>query len=419
MRLRDLQRRARLAALDLAEHRRRDAGALGQVAQREVHRLPQRLDARPDGRDGGIGGSRHYACTLSRTTRRRGPVVRPVPRRSVTAISTHAATRDPTIRDRSPDALVLGAGRDARRGVAARRAERARGGAGLDFRDCEYLLGTSAGSIVAATLAAGRAPRGRRARRPRVGARGACRTEIEPPEPRDARRARRRVARGAARAGRARDAARPAGAGGDRARRAARPRGGPAPGAAAGAHARRPRRAHRARSARASTAGCGSPPSTARSGRRVIFGAPDAPRATVAQAVLASCAVPWLFAPVEIGEREYVDGGVWSPTNLDAVPAGRGSRVLAPDPDGGRGAGAAADGERRRPRATSRWRCAPAARRCTTIVPDERQPRRDRPEPDGPEPARRGRRRGLRAGPTALRRLGELERLLVSAPRPP
>ena len=84
------------------------------------------------------------------------------------------------------------------------------------------------------------------------------------------------------------------------------------------------------------------------SGKRVMFGAPDAPRATVAEAVLASCAVPWLFAPVEIGEREYVDGGVWSPTNLDAVPAGRGSRVLAPDPDRGRDAAPAAHGERRR-----------------------------------------------------------------------
>ena len=30
----DLQRRARLAALDLAEHRRADAAALGEVAQR-------------------------------------------------------------------------------------------------------------------------------------------------------------------------------------------------------------------------------------------------------------------------------------------------------------------------------------------------------------------------------------------------
>ena len=71
------------------------------------------------------------------------------------------------------------------------------------------------------------------------------------------------------------------------------------------------------------------------SGRRVIFGAPDAPRATVAEAVLASCAVPWVFAPVEIGDREYVDGGVWSPTNLDAVPAGRGSRILCLIPTAG------------------------------------------------------------------------------------
>ena len=31
-------------------------------------------------------------------------------------------------------------------------------GGTLDFRDCEYLIGTSAGSIVAATLAAGKRP---------------------------------------------------------------------------------------------------------------------------------------------------------------------------------------------------------------------------------------------------------------------
>ena len=60
-----------------------------------------------------------------------------------------------------------------------------------------------------------------------------------------------------------------------------------------------------------------------RSGKRVVFGAPGAPRATVADAVTASCAIPWVFAPVRIGEREYVDGGVWSVTNLDAAPARR------------------------------------------------------------------------------------------------
>jgi NTE family protein len=63
-------------------------------------------------------------------------------------------------------------------------------------------------------------------------------------------------------------------------------------------------------------------------GRRVVFGAPGTPKATVAQAVAASCAVPWLFSPVEIDGREYVDGGAWSPTNLDAAPAGRGADVL-------------------------------------------------------------------------------------------
>ena len=119
-------------------------------------------------------------------------------------------------------------------------------------------------------------------------------------------------------------------------------------------------------------------------GRRVIFGAPDAPRATVAEAVLASCAVPWIFAPVEIGGREYVDGGVWSPTNLDAVPAGRGSRVLCLIPTAGatltplRTASAAAVGYE----AMALRR---AARR-SHDRPRRREPRGDRARPDGPEP---------------------------------
>jgi len=68
------------------------------------------------------------------------------------------------------------------------------------------------------------------------------------------------------------------------------------------------------------------------SGRRVVFGSPGAPAASVAEAVEASCTVPWLFAPVTIGGREYVDGGVWSPTNLDAAPAGRDTHVLCLNP---------------------------------------------------------------------------------------
>jgi NTE family protein len=71
------------------------------------------------------------------------------------------------------------------------------------------------------------------------------------------------------------------------------------------------------------------------SGRRVLFGAPGAPAASVAEAVQASCTVPWLHRPVRIGEHEYVDGGVWSPTNLDAAPALRDTHVLCLAPLGG------------------------------------------------------------------------------------
>jgi NTE family protein len=70
-------------------------------------------------------------------------------------------------------------------------------------------------------------------------------------------------------------------------------------------------------------------------GRRVMFGSPGAPVTSVARAVEASCAVPWLFAPVTIAAREYVDGGVWSATNLDAAPVGRDTHVLCLNPTAG------------------------------------------------------------------------------------
>ena len=70
-------------------------------------------------------------------------------------------------------------------------------------------------------------------------------------------------------------------------------------------------------------------------GRRVVFGSPGAPHASVAEAVQASCSIPWLFAPVMIGGREYVDGGVWSATNLDVAPAGRDTHVLCLNPTAG------------------------------------------------------------------------------------
>jgi NTE family protein len=54
-------------------------------------------------------------------------------------------------------------------------------------------------------------------------------------------------------------------------------------------------------------------------GRRVVFGRPGSPTALLSEAVAASCAIPGYFAPVRIGTREYVDGGVHSPTNADVL----------------------------------------------------------------------------------------------------
>jgi NTE family protein len=60
-----------------------------------------------------------------------------------------------------------------------------------------------------------------------------------------------------------------------------------------------------------------------RDGRRVVFGRPGSPPAPLHLAVAASCAVPGYFAPVRIGGRSYIDGGVHSPTNA-AVLRGAG-----------------------------------------------------------------------------------------------
>jgi NTE family protein len=277
------------------------------------------------------------------------------------AARTAAFTRPPSlwwvsdsIRD-LPDALVLGAGGTLGEAWLRGVLNGLETGSGLDFGACEYLLGTSAGSIVAATLAAGK--------RPEAGARrGEASSGDE---------ASGRARRGEASSG---DEASGRGSAAHAAAPLPSPAGEadvPARGSALGAVGRGAARVGRAiatpfaplalattapagRLARAAVLSRAPRPDRTlgdlggyidklglrfdgrlrifavdrATGKRVIFGAPDAPRATVAEAVLASCAVPWIFAPVEIGGREYVDGGVWSPTNLDAVPAGRGVRVL-------------------------------------------------------------------------------------------
>ena len=112
----------------------------------------------------------------------------------------------------------------------------------------------------------------------------------------------------------------------------------------------------------------GSSPVDYDSGRRVIFGRDRAPEAELADAVVASCSIPGWYVPRDIGGRRYVDGGVRSPTSLAVLArAGRGRGVRA-GPDGQPGhrparhpagaAGAAAA------RGWSPGRCCARRRRC-------------------------------------------------------
>jgi NTE family protein len=55
------------------------------------------------------------------------------------------------------------------------------------------------------------------------------------------------------------------------------------------------------------------------SGRRVAFGRPGSPTVSLADAVVASCSIPGWYEPKSIDGRRYVDGGVSSSTSLDLV----------------------------------------------------------------------------------------------------
>ncbi len=227
-----------------------------------------------------------------------------------------------------PDVLVLGAGgvlgEAWMMGVLAGIED----ATGFDLRGCEHVVGTSAGAIVAAHLVSGRSPR-------RPSSTGTAIELADPPS-------------SGALAVAAAEAVRVAGAwalaaGAPVAKlalSAAAPGGALMRGAALRALPR-PRdtltglradvdRSHARFDGRLRIVAVDRG-----SGRRVVFGQPGAPDATVGQAVEASCTVPWLFAPVRIGGREYVDGGIWSPTNLDVAPAGRDTHVLCLSPTAG------------------------------------------------------------------------------------
>jgi NTE family protein len=221
-----------------------------------------------------------------------------------------------------PDVLVLAGGGTLGEAWMRGLLDGAGSASGIDFRECEYFVGTSAGSIVASFLAAGRAPdSGAEARAAKNWAQAA---DANGDKPRRVPALGRLTAAAAAPlAPLALASVTPGGA----VVRAAALKAVPhtqrsMPGLGRMVDAEGARFDGRLRIVAVDR----------RSGKRVVFGAPDAPDATVGQAVLASCSVPGLFAPIRIGEREYVDGGVWSPTNLDAAPARRGSQVLCLNP---------------------------------------------------------------------------------------
>jgi NTE family protein len=110
-------------------------------------------------------------------------------------------------------------------------------------------------------------------------------------------------------------------------------------------------------------------------GRRVVFGRDDAPPAELTQAVAASCAVPGIYRPVRIGERTYVDGGAWSPSNLDAVSRAELDLVLCLNPLSSRpaelrraGRGRVRGGMRRSTGRRLGWEAARLAERGTDVV---------------------------------------------------
>ena len=68
-------------------------------------------------------------------------------------------------------------------------------------------------------------------------------------------------------------------------------------------------------------------------GELVVFGRDSG--VALVDAVAASCAVPLVWPPVTIGERRFIDGGVGSRANVDAATGADAVVVLAPTPEPG------------------------------------------------------------------------------------
>lgn len=65
---------------------------------------------------------------------------------------------------------------------------------------------------------------------------------------------------------------------------------------------------------------------------RVVFGSDEMPTASISEAVAASAAIPIIYEPVKINGREYLDGGLRSPTNLDVALANGATFIVLINP---------------------------------------------------------------------------------------
>jgi NTE family protein len=63
----------------------------------------------------------------------------------------------------------------------------------------------------------------------------------------------------------------------------------------------------------------GEPGADVRTGERVAFGSPGAPRATLGEAIAASWGIPGWFPPVRIDGRRWIDGGAVSTGSADLL----------------------------------------------------------------------------------------------------
>jgi NTE family protein len=227
----------------------------------------------------------------------------------------------------APEVLVLGAGGIVGEAWMGGLLAGLQAASGFDPRGCEHFVGTSAGSIVAAALAAGVDPRTRLEQMPE-----------QPPEPAAT------VGRAPSLLGGALRFGRGAGTSAFAPLAALALRSTAFSGAAVRrtALARVPEGRRSLADLRRTIAGLRVEwdgrlllaAVEVETGRRVVFGMPGETQLPVAEAVEASCAIPGVFRPVRAAGHTYVDGGAWSLTNLDIAPVDRRTHVLCLNPTG-------------------------------------------------------------------------------------